>query len=344
MAENNEEHIVDDNNDPVSSEEEEEEEDDDDDDDDLGLEGVLIRNPDASSSSSSEEDSDDEEVDMKPPPAKSQKNDAKDTASASNKKQNNNNKKKKEKSKEKTKGQPEIINVEFTFHDFNEKYFHGVKALLHGCSTVYQQHSSELADLMIDNVSVGTICSTEGDVDGNVFGFGSVLNLTAYRNEPCIQYLKKLCLDHCPKAHHKELDTVLSGTTARPAGFFFHSRMVNLPLEIVQVLQQQLVLDMDWAVEHANGGEEERKSLNFGAFVRLAPATAAQENSSSGDRSIYYKYFDDEIFASHAEFTYVMDAPPHYGSEEKPLVSVIVMTKTGHRAGMKSLQQFVGTS
>jgi BCCIP len=71
--------------------------------------------------------------------------------------------------------------------------------------------------------------------------------------------------------------------------------MVNLPVEIVQVLHQQLVLDMDWAVEHAEGGEEERKSLNFEAFVRLAP-------SYRSSRASYYKYFDDEIFSRRADF------------------------------------------
>ena len=304
-------------------------------DDDLGLEGVLIRNPDASSSS---EDESEEEVEMKPP-AKSAKKDADQTAGSSNNKKNpKQDRKNKKKSKKKKQTGPEIINVEFTFHDFDEKYFHGVKALLHGCSTVYQPHSSALTDLMIDNISVGTVCSTEGDVDGNVFGFGSVLNLTTYGDKPCIQYLKKLCLDHCPKDRTKELETVLSGKTARPAGFFFHGRMVNMPLEIVEVLQQQLVADMDWAVTSAEGGEAERKSLDFGAFVRLAPATA------DGNRGLFYKFFDDEIFASHAEFSYTMDAPPSYGSEEKLLVNVIVMTKTGYRAAMQELKQFVGNT
>ena len=51
--------------------------------------------------------------------------------------------------------------------------------------------------------------------------------------------------------------------------------MVNMPLEIVEVLQQQLVADMDWAVSNAEGGEAERKSLDFGAFVRIAPATVS---------------------------------------------------------------------
>jgi hypothetical protein len=130
---------------------------------------------------------------------------------------------------------------------------------------------------------------------------------------------------------------VLSGKTKRPAGFYFQSRMVNLPLEIVEVLHQQLVKDMDWAVDNARGGVEQRKSLDFGAFVRIAPSY--RENKTS-----YYKYFDDELLANHAEFTYEFELPKTFGMEETPYCTVIVMTKTGHRAAIKTLKQMINGS
>ena len=48
--------------------------------------------------------------------------------------------------------------------------------------------------------------------------------------------------------------------------------------QLVEILHQQLALDMDWAVKYAEG-EEERKSLDFGAFVRIAPATVSSRKS-----------------------------------------------------------------
>jgi len=228
-----------------------------------------------------------------------------------------------------------VIAVEFTFCDMNEKFFHGIKALLTAASPIFAPHSSALSDLLIENASVGTVTSTEGDVDGTVYGFASVLNVvTTHQDEPCIKALKKACLDHCPAAHKKELEVVLSGKTKRPAGFYLHGRMVNMPLEIVQVLHEQLVIDMDWAVKNAKGSEEMRKSLDFGAFVLLAPTYRASGVS-------YYKLFDDEIFASHAEFTFEMEVPKSAGMEETPYCTVVVMTKTGHRDAMKSLVEMV---
>ena len=302
-----------------------------DEDDDLVLEGVLVRNPDASDS-----DSDSEEEEEMKPPAKKQKQ-------SNNKEKKQEPKKKKKKKKSKESG-PEIVPMDFTFCDMDEKFFHGIKNLLASSSVAYQPTASPLADLMIKNVSVGTVISTEYeykpgqkrdmDYEGCVYGFASVLNVTTYKDEDCIKALKKLCLSKCPEDRKKELEIVLSGQTKRPAGFLFQSRMVNLPLEIVEVLHQQLIMDMDWAVDNAGGGIDERKSLDFGAFCRIAPSYR-EKNSS------YYKYFDDELLANHAEFTYEFELPKTFGMEETPYCTVIVMTKTGHRAAIKTLKQMI---
>jgi hypothetical protein len=307
------------------------------DDDSLVLEGVLVRNPDASSSSDdSDDDDDDEDNNTEKPKAEDNgKRKATGKPSAKNEKAGSITipvpKKKKRK---KSSNEPDITNVEFTFCDMDEKYFHGLKSLLHDSSTVYQNQSSTLADLMIENISVGTVVSTADDEDGNVFGFASILNVSTYQTSPVVQYLKDFCLKGCPAQHKKELEVVLSGKTKRPAGLFLHGRMINMPLELVQVLQQQLSLDMDWAVDNAEGGPEERKSLDFGAFVRLAPC-----QSSGG--SVVYRYFDDEIFAERAEFVFTVDAPKSYSKEEKQFCNVLVLTKTGHRAAMKDLDKLI---
>ena len=280
----------------------------DEEDDDLILEGVIFRNPEV-------ESSDDEEE----PVAKKPKTESKAVAK-----------------KPATREPDNMIQMDFTFNDMNEKFFHGIKTLLHSSSTIYAADSSALSELVVANVSVGTALSTEDD-EANVYGFASVLNVATHGSHACIQRLKKVCLDGCPAEHHAEMETVLSGETKRPAGFLLQGRMINLPLEVVEVLHQQLVLDMDWAVENAEGGEEVRKSLDFGAFIRLAPVTP----SSGGSANVDYKYFEDGFFATNAEFVYTIDAPKQMGSDEKQLCQVIVMTKTGHRTAMKELNKLV---
>lgn len=308
-------------------------------DDSLVLEGELIRNPDADVSDDDSVSSEEDDAASKDPePSKKKVKQQKSDGKAKSKKKS-----------AKPTNEPETIQVEFQFCDMSEKFFHGLKTLLHRHG-IHAPHSSQLADLIIENISVGTVLSTDYNPDAkdskpsaatstddsNVFGFASVINLTTHNSNPCITSLKQLCLKHCPSQHKNELETVLSGKTKRPAGFFFQERMVNVPLEITEVLHQQLVLDMDWAVENAHGGEAERKSLDFGAFVRMAPCY-----NSNG--SLVYKYFDDEVFATNAEFVYSFDIPKLYeADEEEGVCSVIVLTKTGHRAAMKELGKMIG--
>lgn len=280
-----------------------------------------MRNPDVSSSSDEEDDQDDNNDEQD------------DEKKASPKRHAPNNNKSKPK-KKKRKPEPDMIQVDFIFCDMHEKFFHGIKSLLHNSSTIYQTHSSQLTDDMIANVEVGTVIATENDPDDNVYGFASVLSIATHQASPGVQALKDFCLRHCPPTHLKELELVLGGKTKRPAGFLIHSRMINLPLEITLVLHEQLVKDMDWAVEHAEGTEDDRKALDFGAFVRVAPTQRSQG-------SVVYRYFDDEIFAGQAEFTYTVDAPKSYSQEEQLSVTIMVLTKTGHRAAMKDLAAMV---
>lgn len=314
------------------------------DDDSLVLEGTLVRNPDASDS---DDDEDDESLSSEEESEKGAKSHGSNEAKAAPK-NGKNNKKKKDR---KMDNEPEVINVEFQFCDMEEAFFHGMKTLLHR-RTVHAPHSSQLADLIVENSAVGTVLTTEyeppdatdksqlgggGSENPNVFGLASVVNVTTNGDSPCIQELKRICLKHCPPEHKVEMETVLSGKTNRPAGFFFQERMVNVPLEICEVLHKQLVLDMDWAAKNAGGTEAERKALDFGAFIRVAPCL----RGDGTDRSTIYKYFDDEVFAGRAEFVYTFDAPVSKDEEQESLCCVIVMTKTGHRAAMKDLSKMI---
>lgn len=306
-------------------------------DDDLVLEGEVVRDPDVSSSSSDEDDDVEEDE-----PTSNKRKLAKGDKESNNKSSMS--------KKKRRKREDAVLEVEFAFCDMAEKFYYGLKNLLHNSSTIYQPHASILADCMIDNVSVGTVVSTVDDGDeGNVFGFASVLNATTYKESPAIQALRKACIDNCPDPKRKEeLEVALSGTTARPVGFFLHGRMINMPMQVMLAMFQQLVKDIDWAVENAQGGEAERKSLDFGVFIRLAPcqktnlAGGKLPGKSTGSE-MYYRYFEDEFFAERAEFRYTMDAPKSYSKEDKQYIEVIVLTKAGHRAAMEDLARLIGS-
>lgn len=215
----------------------------DEEDDDLVLEGEVIRPAGMDSSdeelSSEEEDNDaggtkPQKIPLPEDYVESKKKKATNKSDATRKNEEKKSKSKNEQKKGKggksKSAEPTVnkVDVDFIFCDMDEKFFFGIKTLLLSNPTLAPQ-SSPLADLIIENVSVGTVISAEGYTDGDddVFGYASVLNVTTNESRPCIHYLKKQCLDHCPVQHREELETVLSGKTKRPAGFLIHGRYVS---------------------------------------------------------------------------------------------------------------------
>jgi protein BCP1 len=343
-----------------------------DDDDDLVLEGVLVRNPNVSSSSSSDDDDNDDDP-KEPQDQTNGQSKCKAAAGTSSKKK----RKKKHAGANKPKNPREEDNedhddssdssssdddddlqVEFVFCDMAATYWDGLKSLLFNSSTVYQAHSSGLADLMIENVSVGTVVSTQdNNADGTVFGFCSLLSISNNQESPAMQYLIEYAQKDCPSQYKSQLSNILSTSSSSSnnkkekkmtqTGFLLHGRMINLPLEIVHVLYQQVIQDWDWAVENAEGGEEERESYNFQHIVRLAPCTkipsmastaaapgkknkkkiSKNADSSSSSCNLIYRYFDDELLAARADLKFVIPAPKSYSKEEELWLEVIVLTR-----------------
>ena len=314
-------------------------------DDDLVLEGVLVRNYDVDSS-------DEEEEQEKEPERKKSKLDDSPEAESSKTKskgngdgqQKNVNKSKKDQTSSSgfaDEDNTDIVEVDFTFNDMDEKFFHGLKTLLLS-NTILAPHSSAISDLIIDNVSVGTVVTSD-DGEDNVFGFGSVLSLETYKEDSCIKELIQKCSTHCPDAHKNNLNKLFSGTASHRVGLFVHSRMVNLPLEIAYVLHEQIVLDLTWAKKNAEGGNQERKSFDFDEFIILAPCYTDKTT-----RSMYYKNFDDEVFSNNADFLFSFNSASGKQSNKdenkdggNDLITVIVMKKAGYTRAMKELKKLI---
>ena len=121
-----------------------------------------------------------------------------------------------------------------------------------------------------------------------------------------------------------------------PTGLLLHGRMINLPLEITLALHQQLVLDMEWAIQHAEGGPDERQSLDFATIVRVAPCQL------DGNASVVHRYFDDEFFHNRAQLSFVIDAPKSYSKEQPQKLQVSVLTASAFRQAVRDLERMVG--
>lgn len=339
----------------------------DDDDDSLVLEGVLVRNPDVSSSSSSDEDSDqdEEEADSKPaaaakPAAKQDK--ASTAASAGDKRKgaadNNNDKtskksktREKNKRKKEQKQQPQVdmVHVDFIFCDMAEKYWGGIKALLSNCASLYQAHSSVLADAMIAHEMVGTVIGTEGDAEHSVYGVASLLHWPHFGTAAQDAFGKVCRQDICRP--HKNMPAMADEEATRQgviealgksdnaaAAFLLFGRMINLPLEIVLALHQQLWLDIEFAQKQTEADELSYASASLQTVLRLAPCTR-EANTTDW----VYRYFDDEIMAGQATGKYVVEAPKSFSREDKVYLQVLVLDLKGYQQSIQDLERMVGS-
>jgi len=393
-----------------SSSDEEDDSSDSDDDGELDLDGinnVLVEgNPeDASSSSSGSEDSENDGDDDDRSNEKKQKP---ENHGSNKRKQNDTTKSEKKKKKKKKKprssgddhddddedyaasGSSSTIQVEFTFCELDEKFFHGIKSLVHHGGTVYQKYASRFADCMTSSSSssaaaVGTVVSTDGDVDNTAYGFAAVLGYRQQKEEyrDAMQFLVDACglntddekkkkknggSGGCPAEYRKKMERALlsqvdsgeeegggkshkkkkhkrgnSSSNDNNCGFLLHGRMMNLPLEITLVLHQQLLLDMEWAVEQQRkqqtktGSGEAVPDYDYSSIVRLAPCQRDKKNG----HALVYKYFDDEVLAGRADVVYTVDAPKSYSKEDDQLLSVMLLTRQQHRDAIQDLERMI---
>lgn len=349
-----------------------------DDDDSLVLEGVLVRNPDVSSSSDdddededNDDDDSDEEADGKEgdgtkgktkkdtkPAASTSKSASTSTTkedskpgskrksdeAANDKSPAKSSKKKKKKKKEKD--EIDMIHVDFIFCDMAEKYWGGIKALLINGSSLYQAHSSILADQMIEHEMVGTVIATENDPEDSVFGFGSLLHWAHLATaqdaflQVCQQEVyrpKNMPVLADEQATRQSVVKALQTKDNPSVAFLLFGRMINLPLEIVLALHQQLWLDIEWAQKQKDADELSYSQLNM--VLRLAPCT--REANSNNDW--IYRYFDDEIMAGQAVGKYVVEAPKSFSREDKAYLQVLVLDLKGYQQSIKDLERMVGS-
>ncbi|RHX96660.1 hypothetical protein DYB25_009785 [Aphanomyces astaci] len=161
--------------------------------------------------------------------------------------------------------QKENVDVDFVFTDPCEQNFHSVKQLIsNNFLPPTALDTSNLADIIVKQVSIGSMVCCEGETD--VFGFITALSLKTYANAPSIRQIHSLVLEKCPKDLKPRLTSILSSKTV---GLVLNRRMINLPYQLVPHLHSALQQDIDWAVENSIDPAI-KASFNFDYFLILA--------------------------------------------------------------------------
>lgn len=258
-------------------------------------------------------------------------------------------KKRSMKKKKRKKDNAKEVEVEFIFCDMDEKFFGGIKALIVSNTSSFLNATNclDITNLILENVEVGTVVSTEGYEEDYVYGFASILNLTVHKNHQVITSIKQLCVQNCPDNYLAEVQLLFSGATRRPVGLLLREGMLNLPMIVTHAIHQQLLLDVEWASgksekKNDSSNNDDYEFFDFGMLVRIAPSFPS--NTSSVGSNPIYKYLDDEVLAANAEFVYSIDPSKTKMAMENPYIyTVIIISFKGYRASVKDLSKMLIT-
>ncbi len=132
--------------------------------------------------------------------------------------------------------------IDFEFYDSNPNQYHSVRNLVNGLLDGTGYNSSQLADLITQQVELGTMIGVEeGDSsqlkDKEILGMASILNLRG--ESECLQQVQS----HVTSKLGKGSD-VLKALQAvgkdEKVGLLINERLINLSPQVVPVLFEQL--------------------------------------------------------------------------------------------------------
>jgi protein BCP1 len=158
------------------------------------------------------------------------------------------------------------IEVEFLGNDPSPNDYHTVKMLLRNYIPFHDFGLNEFAELICNQVSVGTMVKGEGTDEP--LGFSTALSLQRHKDQACVQQLQEDMLCIAPNAETRQQLADVLGDEKNPVGLIVQERLINLPYDLVPKLHQALCDDLKWAVANETS-DELKASFQFSRFVLL---------------------------------------------------------------------------
>ncbi|GAB5367406.1 hypothetical protein AAMO2058_001227300 [Amorphochlora amoebiformis] len=184
-------------------------------------------------------------------------------------------------------GKADIINVEFEFFDPSEKDYHGLHTILRKWLGNDAQMSDDwnnalrnLADILSNQASVGTLIKCDTAEDTPPLAFISAISLYTHRKSSIMKFIRSYLTKRAPSNAKKNFQKVWkSGVSGKkPIGLLIHERLINVPPALVPVLHAELTKDLDWAQKNEIT-QELRSSFKFNELVYITRAYYPEDDA-----------------------------------------------------------------
>lgn len=206
------------------------------------------------------------------------------------------------------------IQVDFLFLDPNQSQFFSIKSLVNGILDGVSFRSSDLANIICDQVVVGTMIGVEGDDEKpnekNVLGFATILNLSAYSKQDVMKEIVQYTIEKSEKhnSDHEAFVHLLKSQTDH-IGLLINERMINLSPQLVPTLHAQLCEDVNWVRDQNN---EDSAAFNLKYLLVLSKCYKEAKNPTkrvnTGFDNFLYQKFEDYVFLQKAMFKFTYTA------------------------------------
>ncbi|CAG9329769.1 unnamed protein product [Blepharisma stoltei] len=192
-----------------------------------------------------------------------------------------------------------MMDVNFDFLDPRPEFSLCIRNFLYSLFD-YRCPISQLADL-ICNQEIGTfLVADNGEKpEDNILGFITIVNLSAPSD--ISSYLM----------NYLSSKGDISITNNHRVGFLICERIVNLPIELIPVLHNQLVEDVNWAIE-----KFPQAYAQYDFIISLSKCVNLMNNSGKGrkkrrlaapESQLYFR-LEDEILLKYSEESFTFDA------------------------------------
>ncbi|CAD8066101.1 unnamed protein product [Paramecium sonneborni] len=218
----------------------------------------------------------------------------------------------------------EEINLDFVFLDPNQKQFHSIKTFINGYLEGISFKSSELANIICDQVELGTMVGQEDE--DNVFGFTTILNIGEIKSNAIGEILHYVdAKSQQYNKQHQQLQHILQ--TPKKVGLFINERILNLAPQLIPILHNQLREDINWLQK-----EDPNNSLTNLDYLLVITKCfkdndqqkQTQKKSTSDLNDLIFQKFEDYIFLqkSFVSFRFLSE-----GSKQTQQVSDFMKTE-----------------
>nr|CCA14021.1 BCCIP family protein putative [Albugo laibachii Nc14] len=248
-------------------------------------------------------------------------------------------------------GNEDLVNVEFVFSDPKQCHYQSIKQLMSSClSASLSLDTAELADIIVDQVEIGTVVCVSDEPDA--YGFITVLNLRHYEERKCIQQLLSYVRKHCPLDQKDEFEEMLK---TKDVGLFLNERLFNLPYQLIPALHSALHQDIEWAI--SNSEQSRHKKFHFDYFLVLTTCSIEQVNVERKARTKadnhavqtkLYQKFEDEFLESQAQLMYSFETPREerdhlFGAPQAKtrITDVYLIQRQNHKDALENISAMI---